>query len=112
MIALRMFAAAVLVALGLSLAAPASAQSYTGGNVPAVGANDAGPVVVIPVVVTPEGAEGGGAGISTGAVPAQGSASERLALTGSDVAGLAAIGIVLVALGAGAVRSSRRLSPA
>jgi hypothetical protein len=102
----RRFALVMLtLAFGLGLAAPAAAQTYVGGNVPTVGATDSGPALVTPVVA---GGQGLGVGsVRNAATNTPRSAPVGLALTGGDVLGLVAIGLVLVALGAGVARGSR-----
>ena len=114
MTALRGAFLLVVVAVGLALAGPAGAQTYTGGNVPNVGRTDAGPVVVQPVrsgAPTPKPAHVfAPAGGRTAA--AQGFAPVRVALTGADVMGLVGLGLAMVVVGAGAVRGSRRLPAA
>jgi hypothetical protein len=102
----RRFALVVLtLAFGLGLAAPAGAQTYVGGNVPTVGATDTGLPLVTPVVAGGQGL--GAGGVRSAAADTPRSAPVGLALTGGDVLGLIAIGLALVALGAGVARGSR-----
>jgi hypothetical protein len=85
--------------LALILAGPAGAQTYTGGVPPLAGSSDPGAVVVAPAVA------------AQGAESRSGNAPVRLALTGGDIFGLVAMGVVLVTLGTLAVRAGRRPLP-
>jgi hypothetical protein len=105
-------AAAAILAGGLALAGPASAQTptYVGVTPPVVGAVDATSGSRTGAVLSTQGAVLSTQGqVAPAQVSAQAS-SGRLAFTGADVMGLATIGAVSIGIGVVAVRSSRRRS--
>ena len=86
--------------LALTLSGPAGAQmqTYTGVDPPVAATSDPGAVVVAPAVAAQV------------AESRSGNAPIRLAMTGGDIFGLVALGVVLLAVGTLAVRAGRRRS--
>jgi hypothetical protein len=98
--------AVLIVAGGLAVASPASAQ-YLGGSVPNAGSVDNAPSAA----GGSSAVSGQGDVLSAAAFGFQPVDSDGLAFTGADVMGLAFFAVLLVVVGAGFVTASRRRGP-
>lgn len=110
---MRKIGAAAIVAGGLAVATPATAQTVypNGGTLPTVGSVDTG---ITGAVLSTSGSREGAvlasqAQLTPPAAAAQGTSS-GLAFTGADIAGLTMLGAVSIGIGVIVVRSGRRKS--